>query len=297
MIHNRKYSDPGGGTNQYDIEFPSQPNKRYKPNSVSGLNITEVNKSIADFSIFDINNTLTKLHPNWKFISINREKTLLIFSVLSERTAKSIIEVNSININNVDVAAKFIWHPTLNTIKGIIYCREIIGFSNEFLVENLASQNVTEVYRMTRREGINVIPTGLFIITFNAKSIPRSIKIAFLNVNVETYFPNPMQCLHCLKLGHTKRGCKKIDENPACTKCGSHEEHTECSNFCINCHGDHPSKYKKCEKFLAEKEIIKIKTNKNISFPEARKIFEKLVAYQHMQRQLKKVNYTLLSTN
>lgn len=42
----------------------------------------------------------------------------------------------------------------------------------------------------------------------------------------------------------------------------------------MNCQGNHPSKNRKCERYLAEKEIIKIKIQKNISFPEARRIFE-----------------------
>lgn len=48
----------------------------------------------------------------------------------------------------------------------------------------------------------------------------------------------------------------------------------ECFDLCVNCQGNHPSKSKKCERYLAEKEIIKIKIKQNISFPEARRIFD-----------------------
>lgn len=283
MAHNnRTYGDPGGGRSQYDIDFPDvQRNKRPRADIMNlerevfiGFSIAEVNKSFKDYSIFDVNDSITRLAPNWKFISMNRERTLLIFSVKSERAAKALIEINSLKINNLDVPINLTWHPTLNTVKGIIYCREILDFTDEFIVQSLSAQNVTEVYRMTRRDGIHTKATGLFTVTFNAKSLPSSLKIAFLNVKVEAYFPNPMQCMHCLKLGHTKKGCKKLNEKAACLNCGSIDEHEECYEFCVNCKGNHSSKFRKCERFLAEKEIIKIKINKNISFPEARKLFE-----------------------
>lgn len=120
---------------------------------------------------------------------------------------------------------------------------------------------------MTRREGVQFKPTGLFTVTFNAKSLPSSLKIAFLNVRVEPYFPNPMQCMHCLRLGHTKRGCKKVNEKTACLNCGSNEDHLECFDLFVNCQGNHPSKSKKCERYLAEKEIIKIKNQAKHFFP------------------------------
>ncbi len=43
---------------------------------------------------------------------------------------------------------------------------------------------------------------------------------------------------------------------------------------CRNCKGAHPSSSKQCPTWVKEKEIVKIKTEKDISFPEARRLCE-----------------------
>ena len=44
------------------------------------------------------------------------------------------------------------------------------------------------------------------------------------------------------------------------------------SSSCVNCKGDHPAYSKKCPKWLEEKDIVRIKHTRNISFPEARRL-------------------------
>ena len=69
----------------------------------------------------------------------------------------------------------------------------------------------------------------------------------------------------------TKRFCK----NEA--KCGQagHDDH-ECENEakCANCNGDHPAYVINCPKWKTEKEIIKVKYQKNIPFHKARQQVE-----------------------
>ena len=49
---------------------------------------------------------------------------------------------------------------------------------------------------------------------------------------------------------------------------------------CANCLGDHPANLKQCPTWEKEKKILKIKCEKNITFPEARKQFEQFNAVQ-----------------
>ena len=60
-------------------------------------------------------------------------------------------------------------------------------------------------------------------------------------------------------------------------KCGQagHDDH-ECDNEakCANCNGDHPAYVRSCPKWKIEKEIIKVKYQKNIPFHEARQHVE-----------------------
>jgi hypothetical protein len=42
--------------------------------------------------------------------------------------------------------------------------------------------------------------------------------------------------------------------------------------MCVNCKGDHPSYSRSCPIWIREKEIQTVKTNNNVSYPEARKL-------------------------
>jgi hypothetical protein len=65
-------------------------------------------------------------------------------------------------------------HRSLNSTKGVIRCRDIKDCSDEEILEGLASQHVTHIYRiMITRDG-NKVPTGTFIITFNSPSLPET---------------------------------------------------------------------------------------------------------------------------
>ena len=49
---------------------------------------------------------------------------------------------------------------------------------------------------------------------------------------------------------------------------------------CANCSGDHPANSKQCPTWEKEKKILKIKCEQNITFPEARKIFDQFNTVQ-----------------
>ena len=91
------------------------------------------------------------------------------------------------------------------------------------------------------------------------------------NVKVSPYVPNPIRCFKCQKFGHGKGQCKgKLK----CFKCGAEDhEGFDCKNNpkCSNCGQPHMASSKDCQHFIREKEIQKIKSEKNISYPEARR--------------------------
>ena len=99
--------------------------------------------------------------------------------------------------------------------------------------------------------------------------------MAYFRVNVEVYVPNPLRCHNCQKYGHLEDRCSK---DPICSKCGQTAEHLKnrCSNelHCVNCGEKHSADSKECRIWHKEKEIIRIKFTRNISFIEARKLVE-----------------------
>ena len=65
---------------------------------------------------------------------------------------------------------------------------------------------------------------------------------------------------------------------PICSKCGQTAEHREsrCTNelHCVNCGEKHSADSKECRIWHKDKEILRIKVTRNISFVEARKLVE-----------------------
>ncbi|GBN35013.1 hypothetical protein AVEN_183830-1 [Araneus ventricosus] len=103
-------------------------------------------------------------------------------------------------------------------------------------------------------------------------SIPKSVRIAYLNSSVRPYIPNPLRCFKCQRFGHTVHACRGIQ---SCTRCSlpGHDSQT-CSETpcCINCKSDHPAYSKTFPRWKIEKEIQTVKIKQNLSFKEARKI-------------------------
>ena len=113
------------------------------------------------------------------------------------------------------------------------------------------------------------------ILTFNKATTPTSIRI---DTKIETYIPNPLRRQKCQKYWHPKDKCTRP---PRCAKCGkSNHTELECQNPVnhINCTGEHPAYSQEWEMWKKEKGIREIKSIRNISFPEARKI-------EHTQEQ------------
>ncbi|XP_071138259.1 uncharacterized protein [Mytilus edulis] len=82
------------------------------------------------------------------------------------------------------------------------------------------------------------------------------------------FIPNPSQ-----KFGHGSKQCRGKQR---CFKCSDEgHEGTNCnseSSKCVNCGESHFSSSRDCPVYLKEKNIIKIKTERNISYPEAKQI-------------------------
>ncbi|GFT62675.1 RNA-directed DNA polymerase from mobile element jockey [Trichonephila clavipes] len=102
--------------------------------------------------------------------------------------------------------------------------------------------------------------------------LPSFIKAGYLNCRIRPYIPNPLRCFKCQRFGHSQTSCRG---QLTCSRCASvGHASTDCSlePKCINCLQPHPSDSKICPKWKIEKQIQEIKTTKNISYPEARKL-------------------------
>ena len=171
-------------------------------------------------------------------------------------------------------------HASLNTCKGVVRCPDLKGVSEEEILEEMREQGVIHVRRIKVRRDDALKVTNTFVFTFNTSVLPKQLKVAFLRVSVDPYIPNPLRCYACQAFGHHENKCHREE---ICANCGQAKhsaDETDCKRpaKCFNCKEDHPANSKQCQAWHTEKEILKVKYTRNISFPEARKIVESYTA-------------------
>ena len=161
----------------------------------------------------------------------------------------------------------------LNSSRGVIRCSALSDLSEVEIRDELKTQGVVEVHRVTVKKEGKVIPTNTLSLTFNRPDMPKEIKVGYLQVKVDLFVPNPLRCFNCNKFGHTSQRCKTTAK---CQRCGKdkHEEQCDGPQICSNCNGPHAASAKECLVWKTEKEIQRICVEKGISFPEARQFVE-----------------------
>ncbi|GFW57109.1 uncharacterized protein TNCV_1116371 [Trichonephila clavipes] len=184
--------------------------------------------------------------------------------------AQSINLLQCTNLSNIPITATP--HKTLNSSKGVIYCPDLIPLPDSEIEEELASQGVEAVKRITSIKDGKTITSPLFILTFSKHTLPENILIGYLNIKIRPYIPNPLRCFRCQSYGHGTASCRGA---ATCNKCSSTEHASEActteSRKCANCKGEHAAYSKICPKWQQEKEIQRIKVLENISYSEAKK--------------------------
>ena len=168
-------------------------------------------------------------------------------------------------------------HRTKNTSRGIINCFDLKDVSDEDIVDGLAGSGVVEAKRIVSRRGGAQVPTNNIVLTFDGTDLPPYVMVGYVRVKVRTFIPNPMRCFRCQRFGHTRISCRG---SPTCSKCSSTDHiDDDCESDtlrCVNCGDDqtpHASYDRSCPAYAREKEINTIKATKNISFREARDIY------------------------
>ncbi|GFV77678.1 uncharacterized protein TNCV_1574271 [Trichonephila clavipes] len=164
-------------------------------------------------------------------------------------------------------------HRSLNSCRGVISETDLLCASEAEILEGISDQGVTQVRRIKiKKKETSLFPTKYLILTFNSPKLPSNIKAGYLNCKLRPYIPNPLRCFKCQRFGHSRNSCRG---QLTCSRCASvGYSSTDCTleSKCINCSQLHTTDSKLCPKWKTEKQIQEIKTNKNISYFEARKL-------------------------
>ncbi|GBO28160.1 hypothetical protein AVEN_66675-1 [Araneus ventricosus] len=192
----------------------------------------------------------------------------LLVEVESPKQAKEISRIKALSTIPVIVKP----HATLNSSKGFISCGELLNESEEKITEDLKSQGVIHVRRITIRRDGQLLNTKHLILTFDYNKLPENIKAGYMRLSVRTYIPNPLRCFKCQRFGHSKTSCRGTLTCARCAEVG--HESTDCTRTekCVKCKGEHTSFSRNCFAWKQEKEIITTKIKKQISYQEARKL-------------------------
>ena len=144
-------------------------------------------------------------------------------------------------------------HRSLNSSKGVVRNRELARTDLDEIKENIPI--IVDVQRIVVKRNNMEIKTNTLILTFNTPQIPESLKVCYLNIPVSQFVPNPLRCYRC-QTGHKDESCKKAFK-------------------CVNCGECHVAYNKKCSVYKKEYDIQSIRVSRNISFFEARQVYQK----------------------
>ena len=180
-------------------------------------------------------------------------------SLLIEVERPKHAETNLMKIKEFfQIPAKCSPHGSLNTTRGIIRCPDLAGVSEAEIVEELSNQHVTAARRITVFRDGKKRETNTIVLTFNSAILPKSLKVGYLNVGVDSYIPNPLHCYTCYKYGHHEHRCNKAGSEGVCRHCGevacTHDS-ANCKNSikCANCGGEHIATSRTCPVWKREK--------------------------------------------
>ncbi|GFT42832.1 uncharacterized protein TNCV_2172811 [Trichonephila clavipes] len=151
------------------------------------------------------------------------------------------------------------------------YMPDLLSTSDSEILEGFSDQSVTQVRRIAIKRDSNIIPTKHVILTFNKPKLPTTVKAGYLNCKIRPYIPNPLRCFKCQRFGHSQTACRGQLTCSRCASVGHASSDCSLQQKCVNCSQPHSADSKLCPKWKIEKEIQTIKTNRNISYIEARK--------------------------
>ncbi|GBL78456.1 hypothetical protein AVEN_199201-1 [Araneus ventricosus] len=157
---------------------------------------SETNNDLKLTSPILIHKTLLALVGDVKSIKKLNNGNLLI-EVLNSKQAENLIKLEK--IGNIQVKSSP--HHTLNHSKGVISESEFQRDLEEDLLDCLKNQNVIAVKRITIKRNGQIFPTKHLILTFNNPTLPKSVKIAYINCPVKPYIP-PQGHIFCRCDGH-----------------------------------------------------------------------------------------------
>ncbi|GFT51143.1 putative RNA-directed DNA polymerase from transposon BS [Trichonephila clavipes] len=227
---------------------------------------------------FTIHKALKGIGGEPKSVKRLRSGDLLVETSSSTQTKSFLLAKTFLNS-----PVNIIPHKSLNTSRGVISEPDLLATSEAEILEGFSNQGVIQVRRITIKKDTTIIPTKHLILTFSSPTLPQTIKAGYLNCKIRPYIPNPLRCFKCQRFGHSQTACRGQLTCSRCASVGHSSADCSLAQKCVNCSQPHSSDLKQCPKWKTEKEIQAIKTNRNISYLEARKLIAPQLSQSYAQ--------------
>lgn len=93
----------------------------------------------------------------------------------------------------------------------VIYCKDLLRYSEEKFLEKLSNQGVIRVKRI-KKFNVFLSPIPFLIISFRTQVLPPSLRAAWLRLLICSYRPLLQRFFYCQFFGHVGRNCRQQAE-------------------------------------------------------------------------------------
>ncbi|GFU36503.1 RNA-directed DNA polymerase from mobile element jockey [Trichonephila clavipes] len=236
------------------------------------------NNAYSQKSPFAIQKALIAMGGEPKSVKCLRSGYLLIETISSLQTKYFLLAKTFLD-SPVSVSP----HKSLNTCRGVLSEPDLLTIPDAEILEGFSDQAVIQVRRITIKKYSTVLRTKHLILTFKTPNLPTTIKAGYLNCKIRPYIPNPLRCFKCQRFGHSQISCRGQLTCSSCATVGHSSTDCTLEPKCINCSQPHSADSKLCSRWKTEKQIQEIKTNRNISYLEARKLIASPISQSYPQ--------------
>uniref|UniRef100_A0A182V852 Pre-C2HC domain-containing protein n=1 Tax=Anopheles merus TaxID=30066 RepID=A0A182V852_ANOME len=97
-------------------------------------------------------------------------------------------------VNNLSVVVEP--HPTYNNLDFVFTCGSIASLTVDEIKDHLEEDNVTDIYRFTRKSNGKSVLKNSYVVTTQGVKIPEYIHIGMKRIKTRVYYPRP-KCANC----------------------------------------------------------------------------------------------------
>ena len=279
--------DKGKNGDSWNDIMDNDPNTNYKYIKMS---IVNPQHSFHHISQLELPKALPSREKGLlKVQNVYKDNIVMKVQIGSEAES-TLLSWKSLKVASRELAVKVSPMDNLNTSTGTIFAPELDSTDVNQITE--MCKNVVKIERMTRFDPIKQLRvfSNMYKVIFNSRMIPEVLCVGYCRFRVRTYYPLPRSCIACLSYSHLLKNCPAEKNTAICRTCGLNvgldveESNTqgkriikkhECqSPVCPNCSegfNSHRPTSNECPARQNEVQVIRIKIDHDLSYPEARR--------------------------